>query len=77
MPWSDESQELTRQLCRDKSFSVGNPEGIGFKHFDGEHGMISFKNALEGRWLMTIRGRDDQIEFSSIEEMIISGWVLD
>ena len=77
MPWSDEIQELTRQLCRDKSFSVGNPDGVCLKHFDGEHGLISFKNAIEDKWLMVVRESGDQIEFNSIEEMITSGWVLD
>jgi hypothetical protein len=77
MPWSDESQELTRRHCREKTYSVGNPEGVCFKHFDGEHGVISINNALEDKWLMVVRESGDQIEFDSIEELISSGWVLD
>tara|TARA_Y100000031_G_C8004560_1_gene285161 strand:+ start:367 stop:600 length:234 start_codon:yes stop_codon:yes gene_type:complete len=77
MPWSKEIEHLTLQVCREKSFSGGNPDGVIFKHFDGDFGVVSYQNALKDRWFLTIHKSGDQIDFSSVDELVLSGWVLD
>ena len=77
MTWSDELKNLTRRICVEKSFSIGNPDGVCFKHFDDEYGFVSFENAFANQWVMIVRETNENIEFETIEDLISADWAID
>ena len=52
---------------------------VFFKHGDGRSGyFIKFGNVVSRKWILEdIEGNHPAIEFSSIEDMVRTGWVLD
>lgn len=75
--WSDELIARTIELCTDKTFSLGNPDGVCFKSWSDQYGFVRYEDALKDRWLVHIRETDQTVEYDTIDQLVGDGWVLD
>ena len=82
--WSKETKELTRQILDDVDIVAfgtsmnGKNKGCNMKHVDRKSGYISLNNALDYNWIIQDLETEETLgEYSSIDELLNNGWVVD
>lgn len=73
--WSDALIEQTRKSL-DKPFFA--PDSfLHMKNFNGNYGKIHKDNLVIKKWLIQDKKTDDEYLYSTIDELLKAGWVID
>jgi len=79
--WSKALLDRTRDVLENLTVSAfSRPEGCCLKNSDGRFGTIALNDALNGNYLVRLRGDDAEnaiLQYDSMEMLIADGWVVD
>jgi hypothetical protein len=73
--WSDELIAQTSELMFNLPLNIG--QSLHMKNINGKFGKISFKDLLTEKWVVINKATDESYCYSSCDEMIRGGWVID
>lgn len=73
--WSDDLLEQTRNALNDGF--VGLDGFLHMKNINGNYGKIHLENLLAAKLLIQDKQTDEVYSFSTSDEVIANGWVID
>lgn len=76
MPWSIERQNQTREYLEDLA-GLPNGDKIHLKNENGQFGYIELDDWLRKHWLIHQQANGESHHFTTVEELLKSGWVID
>jgi len=76
MPWSKEHQNQTREYLENLA-GVPNGDKIPLKNENGQFGYITLEDWLSKNWLIHQRNDSESQHFSTVDELLAAGWVID
>jgi hypothetical protein len=74
--WSDSLIEATRQALQD-CWPLSEDGDLHMKNCIGNFGKISSENLLDEKWLIQDNKTGAEYFFTTIDELIAGGWVID
>ncbi|MHB8254014.1 MAG: hypothetical protein ACYDEV_10040 [Acidiferrobacter sp.] len=76
--WPQELQQYTRELLDKKTFGMNAVTSeVCLKHIGRQYGFIEGRNAIDGRYIVKVRGSGQTITFLDSASLIQAGWALD
>lgn len=73
--WSNNLQEQTRKALNDDF--VGPDGFLHMKNINGSYGKINLENLLAGKLLIQDKLKEAEYIYSTSDEIITDGWVID
>lgn len=74
--WSDRLKEATRKALQD-CWPLSEDGYLHMKNCIGNFGKISLENLLDEKWLIQDNKTGAEYFFTTIDELIAGGWVID